>query len=182
MDRRQIKTKKAIYESFNNLLIHKSYSQITIQNIIDEANIGRSTFYAHFQTKEELREEMCADFFEHVIEKPAEKEKTHDFSHSSVDLKEIVTHILYHIKDSSFVNGLIQGDSSGFFYVRLQEVFSEWCLANLSFSSFLPQELAASFISGNLISLCRFLLKNKEALSPEKASMYFMDSVKDLLS
>ena len=63
MDRRQIKTRKSVFRAFTELLDEKGYSATTIQDIIDRADIGRSTFYSHFETKEDLLKAMCEDIF-----------------------------------------------------------------------------------------------------------------------
>ena len=54
MDSWQRKTRNAIFQAFTRLLEQKTYSSLTVQEIIDEADISRSTFYAHFETKDEL--------------------------------------------------------------------------------------------------------------------------------
>lgn len=53
-DRRTQKTKKLLAEALKELVIEKGYDAITIQDIIDRANVGRSTFYNHYESKEEL--------------------------------------------------------------------------------------------------------------------------------
>ena len=50
-DRRVSKTKKAIYQAFLQLLNDKGYDATTVQDIIDLADIGRSTFYCHYESK-----------------------------------------------------------------------------------------------------------------------------------
>jgi hypothetical protein len=54
VDRRIQKTKKALTEALIHLILEKGYEKVTIQEIIDKANIGRSTFYIHYESKEQL--------------------------------------------------------------------------------------------------------------------------------
>ncbi|HGD1877536.1 TPA: TetR/AcrR family transcriptional regulator, partial [Streptococcus agalactiae] len=51
-DRQIQKTKVAIYNAFISLLQENDYSKITVQDVIGLANVGRSTFYSHYESKE----------------------------------------------------------------------------------------------------------------------------------
>jgi AcrR family transcriptional regulator len=53
-DRRILRTRNMLFDALLDLMIEKGYEAITIQDIIDRANIGRSTFYLHFTDKEQL--------------------------------------------------------------------------------------------------------------------------------
>lgn len=53
-DRRIRRTRRALLDAFTNLVLDKGYERITVQDILDRADIGRSTFYAHFRDKEAL--------------------------------------------------------------------------------------------------------------------------------
>jgi AcrR family transcriptional regulator len=54
LDRRIQRTRQLLFDSLVNLILERGYENITVQDIIDRANIGRSTFYSHFQDKEDL--------------------------------------------------------------------------------------------------------------------------------
>jgi AcrR family transcriptional regulator len=53
-DRRIRRTRKALQTALMSLILKKPYDSITIQQILDEADIGRSTFYMHFNDKDAL--------------------------------------------------------------------------------------------------------------------------------
>lgn len=53
-DRRVQRTENLLRTALISLILEKGYEAITVQDIIDRANVGRSTFYAHFWDKEQL--------------------------------------------------------------------------------------------------------------------------------
>ncbi|WP_162923676.1 TetR/AcrR family transcriptional regulator [Arachidicoccus soli] len=53
-DRRTQKTKKNLADALKELILEKGYDAVTVQEIIDRANVGRSTFYNHYESKEQL--------------------------------------------------------------------------------------------------------------------------------
>lgn len=54
MDRRESRTRRSLSDALIELILEKRYDAITVQNLIDRADVGRSTFYAHFRDKEDL--------------------------------------------------------------------------------------------------------------------------------
>jgi AcrR family transcriptional regulator len=53
-DRRIRRTRRLLIEALLALIMEKGYSKITVQDILDRADVGRSTFYAHFRDREAL--------------------------------------------------------------------------------------------------------------------------------
>ncbi len=54
MDRRVQRTRQSLHQALIALMIEKGYDAVTIGDIVDRANVGRSTFYAHYTDKEDL--------------------------------------------------------------------------------------------------------------------------------
>jgi AcrR family transcriptional regulator len=54
VDRRIRKTQDLLRSALRSLIGEKDYDAITVQEILDRANVGRSTFYMHFRDKDEL--------------------------------------------------------------------------------------------------------------------------------
>jgi AcrR family transcriptional regulator len=54
IDRRAQRTRRALHQALTALIQRKGYEAVTVQDIIDEADVGRSTFYAHYTGKEDL--------------------------------------------------------------------------------------------------------------------------------
>ena len=101
MDRRQRKTREAIFSAFTELLSKKHYNQITVGEIIDKADIGRATFYAHFETKDFLLKELCEELFCHIFDvvDDSGEEHKHIFNCESGEApSSVVMHLFMHMQ------------------------------------------------------------------------------------
>lgn len=54
-DRRVARTRTALQHALLALMLKKGYNDVTVEDICAEADVGRSTFYAHFSSKEDLK-------------------------------------------------------------------------------------------------------------------------------
>lgn len=61
-DRRISRTRRLMHEALMSLIVEQGYEKITVQDILDRADVGRSTFYAHYRDKDEL----LLSSFEHL--------------------------------------------------------------------------------------------------------------------
>lgn len=175
MDRRQKKTRQAIYDAFTGLLEKKSYSNITIQEIIDRADIGRSTFYAHFETKDELLHTLCADIFDHVFSTELGKEHTHDFSGSCGVMEAEITHILYHLQDSRrYIKGILSSESSDlfmrYFKEHLDHLFEN---ALTQQQEDIPRDYVRNHLVCDFAETVRWWMRN-DSYSPESVTRFFL--------
>lgn len=73
-DRRVLKTKAALRDAMLALMAPRGWDQMTIQEICDRANVGRSTFYMHYQSKDELLAEGMNDLRDLIAAQTADAE------------------------------------------------------------------------------------------------------------
>ena len=62
-----IRTDKAIKQALIKLLKSKPFEKITVQDILDETPVTRSTFYKHYHDKYEIAEKMQEEFFDSLF-------------------------------------------------------------------------------------------------------------------
>lgn len=67
LDRRIEKTEMSIRTAIMQLIIDKDYSRITIKELADKANINRKTFYMHYNSIQEVVEEIQNEIIDSLM-------------------------------------------------------------------------------------------------------------------
>ena len=122
MDRRQKKTRDAIFKAFTELVSEKNYNQISVQEIIDGANIGRTTFYAHFETKDFLLKELCEELFDHIIDTAMGLPHGHRHAYCDNEADSVFLHLFRHLqKNDNNILTLLAGQNNNLFLRYFEE-------------------------------------------------------------
>jgi AcrR family transcriptional regulator len=64
MDRRILRTRATLGDALVALIHEKKFDEITVQDVLDRAGVGRSTFYAHYRDKADLLLSDVEEFLE----------------------------------------------------------------------------------------------------------------------
>ena len=66
LDVRVRRTRDALGDALVALMQEKPFDSITVQDVLDRAQVGRSTFYSHFSDKDDLLMSDADEFFESI--------------------------------------------------------------------------------------------------------------------
>lgn len=188
MDRRQKRTRNAIFSAFSELLSQKSFSKITVQDIIDAADVGRTTFYAHFETKDDLVREMCAEIFDHIIYDGIKTENCHYYGSSNGAPQDIIQHILFHVRSNrKNITGILSCESGELFlrYFKqyISEVFSNWIVETPEAQEKqVPREFLIDHVSSSFVNTVQWWINNRMEQSPEELTSYFLAVTGSMIS
>ena len=181
MDRRQQKTRRAIYDAFTSLLTEKNYNNITVQDIIDGANVGRTTFYAHFETKDDLLKSVCQELFGHIIAGAMDSVHSHQNANQSV-----LCHLLQHLqKNDNNILGLLSCKSSDLFLQYFKDSMNEliqnrFVIRRTELSMGIPQDFLMNHITGSFVEMVNWWIKGHMQQTPEELDKYFCAVIKPI--
>jgi AcrR family transcriptional regulator len=184
-DRRSLKSQQALMDALLACLAEKPYDQITVRDILDRANVGRSTFYTHFQTKDDL----LRAGFERVLNLLSDQIDTGADDHSlRMDTTRVFAHARGHY---DLYRTLIWGSGYEILtrdaHTLLKDKFMQKLggLAAGQSKSPIPLDVMCYSMAGSLLILLKWWLDQKMPYTPEQMDEMFqqltMTKIRELL-
>ena len=168
-DRRITKTRKAIYAAFLQLLNQKNFETITVQEIIDLADVGRSTFYSHYESKELLLDELCRYLFHHLFERE-----------ENINIEAYLTHIFLHFKKNQDHVTSLLFSKNDYFLRQLQKELEHHVYPmvaedlQVSYPN-IPSSFLKHFVVTNFIETLTWWLKKGKSYKEDQVVRFYLD-------
>ena len=180
MDRRQKKTREAIFKAFTDLLSKKQYGQITVGEIIERADVGRATFYAHFETKDFLLKELCEELFCHIFDSTEAGGEKHKHIFDCEAPSSVIVHLLQHLqKNDNNILKLLAGENNELFLRYFKESLKELIQKQPQIfenkqNRDIPNDYWINHVSATFVETVKWWIDNGIKESPETLSQYFV--------
>jgi AcrR family transcriptional regulator len=167
-DRRSQRTRHLLSTAFVELLREKGYGAITVSDIIERANIGRSTFYSHYRDKDDLFVNELDRVIE-VLSQPIPAQEEIPFFPS--------LRLFRHIgQEYELYKALVWTPGIDLLIKHLQNSLSQRIEQGFQESKMeykIPIPIMANFIAGSFLTLLKWWLENRMAYSPEQMDDIF---------
>jgi AcrR family transcriptional regulator len=158
-DRRIDRTRKSLQVALIALILEKGYEKVTVQNVIDRANVGRSTFYAHFVDLDDLLisqfDGLQEQFGQHLDSQPA----------SAADPWEVTWLIFQHAQGQrQLYKALIENRGGNILMTHINKYFSEIIQDHVTLhlsrrnDEIVPPEILVHYIASSFMSLLTWWL------------------------
>jgi len=177
VDRRARRSRDALKSALVVLVLEKGYDRVTMREIIERADVARSTFYEHFRTKEDLFAASFADMVAQLA----------DHDRVDPDGAPTVLPALAFLRHVATQTGLLRAFGRGrglhFLYERARAVFAAVALERLRTAGAGPDaavrlEIVAGWIAGSFLALFRWWIERRMPCTPERLDEIFRTLVR----
>lgn len=179
MDRRQRKTREAIFRTFIDLLSEKEFGQITVGEIIEGADVGRATFYAHFETKDFLLKELCEELFCHILDHTKEDGGEHRHIFECDSSNSVFLHLFEHLqRNDNQILELLSCQNNELFLRYFKDNLTQLVTSQLPMfedrkSEKLPESFWIHHIASTFVETVKWWIDHGMKESPELITEYF---------
>lgn len=183
MDRRQRKTREAIFSALISLLSKMEFSQITVGKIIEQADVGRATFYAHFESKDYLLKELCDELFCHIFDAVSDEHPAHKHLFNCEAPDSVYLHLFQHLQhNDNNILKLLSGQNSELFFRYFKDNLQKLVVSQLTLfesrkNEKLPENFWINHIAATFVETVRWWVANGMKETPETITEYFLLSV-----
>ena len=187
MDRRQKKTRDAIFSAFAELLSQKHYNQISVQEIIDAANVGRTTFYAHFETKDYLLKSLCEELFGHIIDTAMGLPHGHYHYSCGNKTDSVFLHLVRHLQENDRnILELLSSENNEIFMKYFKTnlrtlIVTQYAEKGLLNSATLPEDYLVNHIASSFVETIDWWVSRGMKETPETITEYFLSVIEPVL-
>ena len=148
------------------LVTEKRFDDITVQNLIDRADIGRSTFYSHFRDKEDLFRKNWEGFIDFCAQKI-------NWDKAGKGSFMPILFLFDHLKDvQPFYQGLVRSRKSDPLFKsgteQLTQRIAEALKARVKHVPSIPIPVLANYLASELFGLLKWWLDERMPYSPER--------------
>jgi AcrR family transcriptional regulator len=171
-DRRSQRTYHLVSTAMMALLLEKRYDAITVQDILDRADIGRSTFYAHYYDKEDVLVSVTEQMLD-LFSQRMQQAETGQGIVPGLELFQHVQQIQQHFKV------LLRGQSGEVLMKTAQTLLSKNIEHSLTTtcagkrSPSIPLEVISQYLAGAFLNLLKWWLEAEMPYSPERMNEIF---------
>ena len=179
-DRRTQRTQHSLTHAMVELVTEKRFDDITVQNLIDRADIGRSTFYSHFRDKEDLFQKNWERFIDFCAEQII-------WEKAGKDSFMPIVFLFDHLKDvQPFYQGLVRSRKSDALMKsgveHLAQRITEALPARIGETPSIPIPVLANYLANELFMLLKWWLDERMPYPPERMDQIYHELVNPTLN
>ncbi|MBA2679970.1 MAG: TetR/AcrR family transcriptional regulator [Ktedonobacteraceae bacterium] len=174
-DRRSRRTRHLVSDAFIELLLEKSYDAIMVQDILDQAGIGRTIFYAHYFDKKDALESTVEGMMETFSQLIAHREAGQEILLGADMFGHVHQH--WQVFQALVLHGGVALWETG--QAMLSTTIEETLASRLptKHSSSVPLAVVSHYLAGAFLNLLKWWLEAEIPCPPEQIDQIFQQLV-----